>query len=210
MNEIQLVAKRLRSLGMAWGFCALLPLPVLLAMNPAANADVSCWYLGIASAWLATEFFLCGNLPTTHIEWRGKMLALCCAVFINLALFVVLGMSLGVQSNIPFVLKASLSTIPALGLAPWLVLRVEGRYAAIILGITLVAMAKFSACIIALMVYGTDYVERGYASEDWNAAKLMISLFWLFTAVVSLVAMFASYRLVKRQEMPATYSKAVT
>jgi hypothetical protein len=207
-NTISSVAKRLRAVDMAWAFAVLLPLPVLLAMDHAKNADVSCIYLGIANAWLATEIFLCGDLPTTSIEWREKLLALCCAVFINLALFVVLGMSVSVQSNLPFALLATLSTAPAVGLAPWLVLRLEGRYAAIILGIVLVGLAKFSACTIALMIYGSDYVERGYSSGDWNKAKLMISLFWLFTVVMSLGAMFAGYRWVKRRELSALHGKS--
>ena len=89
---------------------------------------------------------------------------------------------------------AALSAIPALGLAPWLMFRIKHQYAAIILGATIVAAAKMAACVVARFVYGPNYIAEGYVAADWRTAKLMISLFWIFTAALSLGLIIAHYK----------------
>jgi len=154
-------------------------------------------------AWLATEIFRCDGLPVTYVEWHAKMLALWITVLTNVALFICLGLSVGMRSNLPFPLMAALSATPALGLAPWLSLRVRQQYAALILGAMIVGSLKLVGCIVARLVYGPQFNEMGYIAGDWRTAKLMISTFWCLTAGVSTSLLLADWWKFKRKNVAA-------
>jgi hypothetical protein len=190
----------LRELFFPWAFTAFLPLPVLMALPPAVGAEVKCLYLAIASAWLATEVFRPGELPESRSEWRERLLALVVAVGCNVSLFIWLGLSIGIRTNIPFPWMAALAAAPALGMVPWLSSRLAERYAVIILGGTAVFGLKLAACVVARIVYGPNYIEEGRVASDWNKAPLMISLFWTLTLSSSLALLWLSYCGAKSRE----------
>jgi len=131
------------------------------------------------------------------------MLALWFAVLANVALFIGLGLSVGTRSHLPFPLMAALSATPALGLTPWLLLRVRQQYAALILGVMIVGSLKLVGCIVARLVYGPQFAELGYIAGDWRTAKLMISTFWGLTAGVSMTLLLADWWRFKRQSIAA-------
>jgi hypothetical protein len=178
-------------------------LPALFMLPDRDTAPVACVYLGLALAWLATEIFRCDGLPVTYVAWRAKMLALWIAVPANVALFIGLGLSVGTRSNLPFPLMAALSATPALGLAPWLSLRVRQQYEALFLGAMIVGSLKLVGCIVARLVYGPQFDELGYIAGDWRTAKLMISTFWGLTAGVSMSLLLADWWKFKRQSIAA-------
>jgi hypothetical protein len=184
----------LRRLIFPWAFAALLPLPILLATSPAKHADVKCLYLGLASAWFAAEVFRADDASFSRAMWRDKVLAVFIGLVINVSLFIVLGLSVGTRSQIPFPLMAAFVAVPAVGIVPWLSQRIRQQYAVIILGATMVAMAKLAACVVARVVYGPSYVEEGYVAADWQTAKLIISLFWGTTVALSAGLLWASFR----------------
>ena len=72
----------------------------------------------------------------------------------------------------------------------------------------LVLAAKLAACVVARIVYGPDYIERGYVSADWRSAKLMISLFWSFSTLLSLGLLLAEYRSCKRARRAESVAEA--
>jgi hypothetical protein len=193
--------KTLRQLFLAWAFAALLPLPMLLAISPTKHADVKCLYLGIASAWFATEVFRPGDPARSRSEWRRRLLAVLIGVAVNVVLFIVLGMSVGIESHIPFPLMAIFSAVPAIGFVPWLSLKTRSPAAVIIAGAMMVAVIKLSACVVARLVYGPSYLEEGYAAADWRTAKLMISLLWTVTIALSAGLLWKSYRCAEVLEM---------
>jgi len=193
----------LRLMAMTWGVAAVLPIPVLVATNPATSADISCLYLGLAGAWLLTEFHRSIGLPESPEAWRARTLATTIAVVTNVALFVACGVAAGVQTRFPFPLMAVLSAVPAMGIIPWMLRRVRQHYAPIILGAALVLGAKLAACVVARMVYGPDYIERGYVAADWRTAKLMISLFWSFSTLLALGLWLADFSACKRTSRSA-------
>ena len=98
-----------------------------------------------------------------------------------------------------------LSATPALGLAPWLSLRVRQQYAALILGAMIVGSLKLVGCIVARLVYGPQFDELGYIAGDWRTAKLMISTLWGLTAGVSLSLLLADWWKFKRQSIAAPH-----
>ena len=191
----------LRDLRTACAAAALLPLPAVVITNPASSTDVGCLYLGLSCAWLAAEILCRGGLPVTTPQWRTKLFALWLAMPPVVALFTLMGLAAGTESRIPFPLLAILSTTPALGLVPWLVLRLREPFLAIILAAMTLVTAKLAACVVARLVYGPDFIAMGYVAGDWRTAKLMITLFWTLTVLLSLVCALAADRRIARSSL---------
>ena len=184
----------LRRLFMPWGFALLLPVPVLLTGEDTNGADIGTLYLALGAAWLGAEAFRPGSQPETFNGWRARISALLICLGVNAVVFAVVGLAAGVKSNIPLPLLAAFGVSPALGLVPWLTLRLRQPYAAIVLGASIVGLIKLAACVVARIVYGPDYIAQGYVSADWHTAKLMISLVWAGTLLVSALALVACHR----------------
>src|SRR5437868_4705973 len=85
----------LRSMFELWAVAAILPLPVLVAIDPTRSADVSCLYLGVINAWLVTEFHRAWGLPESAAQWRARTLAIVIAISVNVSLFVGFGLTAG-------------------------------------------------------------------------------------------------------------------
>lgn len=177
----------------------MLPIPILLATD---RPEIACLYLGLACAWLSTEIFRLGGLPETAADWSAKARTTAIAVTLNAALFIGLGTAADVQTSFPFPLMAVLSVSPSLGLVPWLLLRVQKQYAALVFAAFIVGAAKIAACVVARIVYGPNYIEAGYVAGDWRTAKLMISLFWMLTATGSWALLLADWYRFHRQIQP--------
>jgi hypothetical protein len=197
-------AAALRAHVSTWVVTALLPLPILVTIDPASSAMIACVYLGLGCAWLAMEIYRAGGLPTSRRGWAGKQLAICLAVAANVVAFVACGLVAGVQTSFPFLLMAALSAMPAAGMIPALVRQFRKPHAVMVFGCILVLGAKLLACIVARVRYGPDYIAQGYVSADWHTAKLMISLFWIFSAFLS-VAML----LVERWRCGQVFARVV-
>jgi len=190
----------LRSMLLTSVVAAALPLPLLVATNVAKSADISCVYLGLATAWLVIEFYRSIGIPDSLNAWRIRMLAIATAVLCNVTLFAAFGIAAGVQTRFPFPLMALLSSIPAIGIMPWMLRRVRNPFASIVLGAGLMLLAKLAACTITAIVYGDEYAGR-HVAADWRTAKLMISLYWIFSTLLSVGFLFADYIGCKRGKL---------
>lgn len=194
MMQTPSFACELRRLLFPWSFALLLPMPMLMAGAEQPNSGIAVIYLALGAAWLATEAFHPFHPPASLAQWRNRMGALLLYLAVNALVFSLFGSFAGVQSNIPLPILAALGIAPSLGLVPWLTLRLRQPYAAIVLGAFAVALIKLAACVVARIVYGPDYIAQGYVSADWRTAKLMISLMWLGTLLVSGIALVACHR----------------
>ena len=185
----------LRTMMGVWAFAAFLPLPALALTDPARSADLSCLYLALSNALLATEFHRSWGPPGSVDLWRARTLATIIAIFSNTALFIGFGLVTGVQTNLPFPLMAVLSIIPVIGILPWMLHRVsQPPYAAIVLTGFMVGACKIAGCIAARVVYGPDALAQGYMAADWRTAKLMITILWTLSTLLSLGLLYADYR----------------
>ncbi len=169
-------------------------MPMLTAGGETVNSDIAVLYLGLGAAWLAVEAFHPSRPPGSVADWRARMGVLILYLVVNATVFSVFGDWAQIKSNIPLPILATLGIAPSLGLVPWLVLRLRQPFAAIVLGAFAVVLIKLSACVVARVVYGPDYIALGYASADWRTAKLMISVMWSGTLLVSALACWATYR----------------
>lgn len=188
------VWNQLRALTGTWAVAAFLPLPILMATDAGSSVDVSCLYLGVINAWLATEFHRAWGPPESAADWRIRMQAVAIAVFVNVVLFVGFGLAANVQTHFPFPLMAALSALPAVGVMPWMLRRVRQHpYAAIVFAGCLIFACKLAGCVVARFVYGPDYIAQGYVAADWRTAKLMITLLWSLSTALSLGLLLKDY-----------------
>ena len=196
MNAVsaKVLAAEFRRLLMPWGFAVLLPMPMLLGVSDTAVVDTAIVYLALGAAWLAAEAFREDGKPLTFSRWKTRMMALSICVALDTLIFTFLGISAGVKSNIPLPVLAVLGVTPALGLVPWLTLRLHQPYCAVVLGALTVGTIKIAACGVARIVYGPDFIALGYVAGDWQTAKLMISIMWAGTVSVSILGFVACSR----------------
>ena len=180
----------LRRLFMPWGFALLLPMPMLLGVDTGV-VDMAVVYLALGAAWVAAEAFREDGKPLTFSRWKTRMISLSIGVVADAFIFTILGISAGVRSNIPLPVLAVLVVTPALGLVPWLTLRLHQPYCAVVLGALIVGTIKIVACGVARIVYGPDFIALGYVAGDWQTAKLMISIMWTGTVAVSILGLVA-------------------
>ena len=180
----------LRRLFMPWGFALLLPMPMLLGVDTGV-VDMAVVYLALGTAWVAAEAFREDGKPLTFSRWKTRMMALSICVALDALIFTFLGISAGVKSNILLPVLAALGVSPALGLVPWLTLRLHQPYCAVVLGALIVGTIKIVACGVARIVYGPDFIALGYVAGDWQTAKLMISIMWTGTVAVSILGLVA-------------------
>ena len=181
----------------SWMTCAaagMLPVLVFAAADPSDAAGIACAYLGLASAWLAAEVFRAGGTPASRAAWRAKTAAVALAVAANVGVFLAMGIAAGVRTALPFPLMAALSAAPAVGLVPWLVVRVRQPYGALVIAAAMLLAAKLLACAVVRVVYGPDALAAGYMAGDWHSAKLMISLFWAQAVALSVAGLVMGWR----------------
>jgi hypothetical protein len=186
-------AQQLRDVTPIWIGSGLLPLPALLVAEPAPDANLACVYLGLACAWLAARFFDRPGATRSRSAWCATLLANSVAVSSNVTLFIVLGMLVDAKSTFPLTTKAILAAFPAVGMIPWLIVRVRHPLAAIVIGAMLMLLAKLAGCALARAVYGPRFIADGYVAGDWRSAKLMIASFWIIASALSLAFLVAGY-----------------
>lgn len=198
MQEVQEAAtigagSYLRQLWLTCAAACLLPLPALLTLDAATNSEISFLYLGLSSGYLAHEIIRYNGTPRTKRDLNARIVALSIAILLNLAIFIGFGIAAGVQSNIPFALLAAFSVLPAIGLVPWLTLRIREPLAPILLAGLIVFAAKLAGCVVARIRYGPDFISMGYVSGDWHSAKLMITVFWSLTILISAASLIGAF-----------------
>jgi hypothetical protein len=191
MKQSTLVSQEIRRLLMVACFGIVLPIPMLMHAAQSDGSDIATLYLALGAAWIAAEGFR--TPPADSRMMRARFAALGFFLLIDALLFVGLGMAARVESTIPLWALAGLGLSAAAGLVPWFTLRTGQPYCAIILAGLAAGLIKISACVVARIVYGPNYIELGYASADWHTAKLMISLMWIGIFAASAVGIWRSF-----------------
>jgi len=111
------------------------------------------------------------------------------------AVFSLFSAGFRVSSGLPIPLLAVLTLTPALGIVPYLTMRTRKPFAAVVLAAFIVGLIKIAGCVVVRIVYGPDALADGYMAGHWQTAKLVISLFWIGTVIVSVVsAVVCRYR----------------
>jgi hypothetical protein len=183
--------------------CAGLPF-VVRAVLP-DDPDFAYLALGLGCGVLAAVRF--AGSPSANPRfldpkdpWIAMMLPVFVLACLSAAVFVLFRAVPRKVSGLPIPLLAFLALTPGLGLVPYLTLRIGRPFAAIVFAAFIVASIKLASCVVVRVAYGPTALEDGFMSGDWQAAKVMISLFWLGTLTVSGALAIASRRLLRRKQ----------
>ncbi len=197
----KLIRTEIKLLLPAWAIAASLPLVIRAAMPEDGNGDFALGGLGLGCAMLAAKTFgreLPRAEPETawngHRSWAVRMAAVSTLAFGAAAVFILFSTAFRGHSGLPIPLLAILTLAPALGIVPCLTLRTRKPFAAVVLTAFIVSLIKLASCVVVRIVYGPDALADGYMAGDWQTAKLMISLFWTGTLIVSVVSAVACRR----------------
>ncbi len=158
------------------------------------NSDYPLLCLGLGCAALAARAFSRAlpldetDTPPSERAWTVRILAASIAALAAAAAFTWASVELRASSGLPIPLLAVLTLTPALGIVPYLTMRIGKPFAAVVLAAFIVGLIKIASCVVVRIVYGPDALADGYMAGDWQTAKLMISLFWMGTVIVSVVS----------------------
>ena len=202
-----LLVTEFRSQLAVWALAMLLPLPAL-TLAPDSGCDMALAYLGFGAALLVAELFqkerLAHATPNTENKnlWQAKMMVLALGALISAGVFMAFAAAIGAQSNLPLWFLAFGSVTPALGVVPYFTVRTGKPFLAIFLTALLLLPVKLASCVIVRLGYGPNALANGYMAADWGTAKLMISLFWAFAIMASVIFFALAARDFSRRTAP--------
>jgi hypothetical protein len=117
--------------------------------------------------------------------WNSRLVQLALALLIQWTIFSALCLVFNDAHDIVAPVLALGSLIPALTVAPCLVLTARKPFAAVVFTSFLVFSMKLIGCIVVVLVYGWDADLHGYTTLPWTHPNLLVWLFWLNTALLS-------------------------
>jgi|SRR5438445_1118725 len=177
-----------------WAIVVLASWLVLVATPANETSDYPFMGLGLGCAALAARAFSRAlpqdetDTPPSERAWIVRIFAVSVTALAAAAAFTWASVESHVSPGLPIPLLAVLTVTPALGIVPYLTLRIGKPFAAVVLSAFVVGLSKIAGCVVVRIVYGPDALVDGYMAGDWQTAKLMISLFWIGTVTVSVVS----------------------
>jgi hypothetical protein len=179
----------------------LLPWPALLLWRSADGRAAALGLFFVGSASLVAYSFQ-GNATATQGHepaqparaWRTQMVAVIAALLASWAAFSTVHLALNDRSDYVSVLQALSALIPCCCMVPYLTQLTHKPFAAVVFTVFLVGCMKLLGCVGVVLVYGWDAAEHGHTTMPWAHPNLLVWLFWLNTAVLSLVLCFLGAR----------------
>lgn len=211
----QMFLAELRSLLSAWFVCLLLPLPAIFwQAEEGRSLALNCFFVGcttVVAYSFRRELTAHAITPTPEQPslpppaWGMKMLALALVLFAASVAFSALLLSLNDSHDYAALLVALTALVPSLCLVPYLTLLTRKPFAAVVFTIFLVGCMKLLGGLVVRVVYGPYSVEEGHTRMPWTDPNLMVWVFWIATAALSIVLYSLGYRrfqLMRRQQDP--------
>jgi hypothetical protein len=195
--------KWLRHILPAWLGCILLPLPaiVLWRSNYGRTIALCLFFIGCANL-VAYRFRqetgqeTGGDVEHPTQVWRSRMRTLGMALVAAFAVFSLLLLALSDTRDFVAVALAFLILIPSLCVVPHFTLLTGRPFAAIVFTLFAVFCMKLLGCLVVVLVYGwhASAHDPPYTDMPWTHPNLLVWLFWLFTAILSLSFYFLGER----------------
>lgn len=193
------VRYQLKDLRPAWLICILLPLPSMLFWHSHDGRCVAlgCFCLG-CFVLVASTFRRCFNSDPPICLWRDRILAAGLALAIAWAMFSLLWIAFVDRHDFVALFIAFQILIPALCIVPCLMLSTRQMFAGIVLSLFLLGCMKLLAGIVVNLVYGWGDVHQDGTPRShelpWTNPNLMLSAFWIATAILSISLFFLGAR----------------
>jgi len=185
----------LQSLFPVWLGGVLLPLPALAFWRAGIGRSMALVLFSIGCASIVAYAFRRDFLPRSveaaespEQTWRRRMQSAGLALFSASAVFSVISLTLNDSQDFVEAWLAFMLPLPALGVVPFFMVVTRKPLAAVVFGIFTVFSMKLLGCIVVVLVYGWHASEHvpPYTDMPWTHPNLLVWLFWLNTAVLSL------------------------
>jgi hypothetical protein len=182
-----------RYLAPAWLGSVLLPWPALLLWRSDDGLALALGLFFVGAAGLVAYSFRRDAITPADGEfghpqrmWRTRMVAVTAALLANWGVFSVIHFARNDRYDFASGLVALSALIPCCCIVPYLTQVTRKPVAAVVFTVFLVACMKLLGCVVVVLVHGWDASERGHTTMPWTAPNLLVWLFWVNTAVLSL------------------------
>jgi hypothetical protein len=177
----------------AWLGSALLPWPALLVWRTDDGLRVALCLFFVGSASLVAYSFgrearavTDGGFGHPRRMWRTRMVAVTVALLTSWAAFSSVHLALNDRYDFVSVLLALSALVPSCCIVPYLTQVTRKPLAAVVFTVFLVGCMKLLGCVVVVLVHGWDASERGHTAMPWTRPNLLVWLFWINTAALSL------------------------
>ena len=186
-----------------WLGCILVPLPAIAfwhsnygRMIALCLFFISCSSLVACAFREATMQKTAGGVEHPKQIWKHFMRTLSLALIAASAIFSSLLLVLNDARDLIAVALAFLILIPSLCVVPYLTLLTRKPFAAVVFTLCAVFCMKLLGCVVVVLVYGwhADAHDPPYTDMPWAHPNLLVWLFSLFTAILSLSLYFLGKR----------------
>jgi hypothetical protein len=180
--------REFRYLAPAWLASLLLPWPALLFWRSADGLILALGLFFVGSASLVAYSFRRGVPACADGEfgYARRMLAVLAALLANWGAFCALHLTLNDHADFVSLVQALSALVPSCCIVPYLLHVTRKPVAAVVFTVFLVGCMKLLGCVVVVLVHGWDASERGYTTMPWAQPNLLVWLFWLNSAVLSL------------------------
>jgi len=126
--------------------------------------------------------------------WRNRMQTLSLALIAAFGVFSLLLLLFSDTRDFVAVSLAFFMLIPSLCAVPHFTLLTRRRFAAVVFTLFSVFCMKLLGCVVVVLVYGWNADAHGYTDMPWAHPNLLVWLFGLFTAILSMSLYFLGER----------------
>jgi hypothetical protein len=185
----------LQELWPAWLACVLLPLPAMLFWHSGSGVALWLFFVGCTSL-VAYGFRSHLHSPQPPRPWRDRMRAAGVALFCAFLLFSLASLTVGDAHDwIPLFIAFQI-LIPSFCVVPCLMLTTRKPVAAVVFTLFLVGFMKMLAGVAVNTVYGWG---DGHHELPWTNPNLMLTMFWINSAILSVSLYISGARRYQRE-----------
>jgi hypothetical protein len=171
----------------AWCICTLIPLPAIILWRFLDGYPVAHFCFFACCMSLVASRFRPKVISQQPPHWHVKMLAVGAALVSSSIVFSLLWLGLADMQDFVTPFIAFQAIIPSFCVVPYVTLLTRKPASAVILSAFLVGCMKMVAGIVVNLRYGWDYDHH---ELPWMEPNLMLSAFWVNTAILSVLFMF--------------------
>jgi hypothetical protein len=178
----------LRAILPAWCVCTLIPLPAIIFWRFLGGEPVAHFcFFACCMSLVASRFRPNVLSQQPPHAWHVKVLAVGAALVASALVFSLLWLGLADRQDFVTPFIAFQAIIPSFCVVPYVTLLTRKPAAAVILSAFLVGCMKMVAGIVVNLRYGWNY---GHHELPWTEPNLMLSAFWVATAILSVLFLF--------------------
>jgi hypothetical protein len=184
---VESLCSELRATLPAWGVCTLIPLPAIAFWHFLGGEPVAHFCFFACCMSLVASRFRPKVISQQPPHWHVKMLVVGAALVSSALVFSLLWLGLADRQDYVTPFIAFQAIIPSFCVVPYVTLLTRKPVSAVILSAFLVGCMKMVAGIVVNLRDGWYYGNHEF---PWTEPNLMLSAFWVNTAILSVLFLF--------------------